>query len=1221
MLFEQGIRTGGSLDGYLASVAGRMRAAVLSKGLGALAGTAFAATVACVFLANRAAFSNASVVGSRTFLLTALGAVAALLLVAPLRRLARGRAALRAADEAERRAPDFAGRLRTWADERERAAARGSAPSPLLGLLARETEASAAAHPPAAIVSPGATVAFACAGCALAGALLWLGTSGPGYWQYGTAKVWTGWFQSQDEPLYELRVEPGDATIRRGGSLEVIATPTGFDPALMQILAKFESSVDWERAPMSPRMDAPGYRFAFSAVREPLRYYVEAGRMRSREFEVDVVALPTVESVRLEYEFPAWSGLDPVVEDPGGDIIAVRGTRVTVRLTTDKPLEDGLLVVGGEALPLRRASAEIEVGEDSSYHVAAIYQGERVRLSEDYFITAVPDQKPEVKILEPGRDWRASSIEEVAVRIEASDDFGLRSVALHYAVNGADRGAVDLSARRGAKQAADGHLFRLEELGGPGSETRLPPGDGSEALPPPAPEAGLLPGDLISYYIVASDAKREVRSDMYFINVQPFERRFSQSQQAGGQGGQGQQQDEISRRQKEIIIATWNLDKEREAEDGRDADKLRESAEMLSELQGTLMQQAQTLVQRTRARQLTNADPKFAEFANLLEQAAEFMEPAAVALHDFRLAEAVGPEQQALQFLLRAENLFTDIQVSMGQGGGGGGGASRDLAEMFELEMDLEKNQYETGGGASGQQLEQEIDEAMKKLEELAKRQERLADRARDGDPPSFSQRWQQEMLRRGAEDLRRELEQLQQRQQAGQQGQQQAGGQAGGSSQGQGGRSGRAQQQLGQAIEQLQRAAEEMERSARGGDPRTASASAQRELEKAVEALARQRRQASQAAIDGLADEAAQLAEEQEAAAAELQRSLRVALEALKAQGGRQTGQLPTGMTREEEIDLADRKREMGERLAAIETGVQQQARALRGSNDEASRALLEALAEMQQAEVAHAMQYASELVRRGMAPYAASNEEAVSRAVRALRDSLREAGELAQAGGQGTGADLPEILAEVERLRRELEGAAAGGRDGERRAEAGQPGGQQPGRGQGQAQGNGQGQAADGNRPGSNGRGLGGDGARRGGWGGGADSLGDGRWRGGFGAPFDDPLALERMEEALRDGALQVPQLTQQLRATEAFDPRDIAELRSFARELGDGRFRGNPELLEAEFRKMLALLEQLEVSLRRQVELDDKEEVRAIVSEPVPEPYREAVAEYYRRLGGAQ
>ena len=1212
MILGQREEPAGTLDQYLGSIAGRMRAAALSRGLGALAATALVVTAVCVYLANRAAFSPFSVLGSRAFLLSALVTVGVYLLAKPLLRLARGRGSRLAADEAERRAPEFSGRLRTWADERDRAASRGRAPTPLLSLLARETEQAALAAPPGMIVSRPVTLAVATVACGLAVALVWLGTAGPGYWQYGTARLWAGWFLDQGEPLYELQVEPGDTTIRRGGRLDVTATPVGFDPGGVTVHAKFESSVDWERAPMGPQLEGPGYRFSFSMVREPLRYFVEAGRMRSREFSVGVVALPEVESIRVAYTYPSWSGLDPRVEDPGGDVLAVPGTRVELTLTTDKPIEDGLLVLGDREIALRDERAGFEVTEDTTYHVAAMYRGERVRLTEDYFVTAVPDKKPEVKILKPGRDWKATSIEEVRVRVEATDDFGLRGVKLFYAVNGADQGSVDLARADERKSATASHMFYLEELGAPGAATLLVARD-AESLPPPAPEAGLLPGDLISYYVTAQDAKREVRSDMYFISVQPFERRFSQSQQAGGQQGQGQQQDEISRRQREIVIATWNLIKEREAEDGRDADKLRESAEMLSQLQGTLMQQAQTLVQRTRARQLTGTDPKFAQFAEYMEQAAEFMAPAATALQEFRLDDAVGPEQQALQFLLRAENLFTDIQVSMGQGGAGGG-ASRDLAEMFELEMDLEKNQYETGAGASGRQVEQEIDEAMRKLEELARRQEQLAERTRDRSRASFEQRWRQEMLRREAEDLKRELEQLQRRQQ-GQQGQQQQASQQGGqssSSEGQQGGQPNSSQQLQQAIRQLDRAANSMRQGGQGGDPRSSAATAQRELERAVEALQQQRQQRSQAALDRMADQAAGLAEEQESTAAEIQASLRVALEALKAQGGRQTGQLPTGMTREEEIELSDRKRAMGEQLAEIERGMQEQVRQLRERNPAASEALLNALVEMQQSEVAGTLQYAAELVRRGMAPYVASNEESASRALRRLRDNLRSAGELAQDEVDRQGRSMAGVLTDLERLRRDLEEAARGpgGTESPERNSDSASGSREPGQSPG-------GQSGQPGQSGQRGATVGQRRGARGGWGG---PNGD-RWRTPLGPVPSDPETLRRMESALDEGAAQVPRLTQRLRSDEGFDPRDVAELRRFAQELGDGRFRGNPELLAQEYRKLLALLEQLEVTLRRQVELDDKEEVRAIVSEPVPELYRDAVAEYYRRLGAAQ
>ena len=124
-------------------------------------------------------------------------------------------------------------------------------------------------------------------------------------------------------------------------------------------------------------------------------------------------------------------------------------------------------------------------------------------------------------------------------------------------------------------------------------------------------------------------------------------------------------------------------------------------------------------------------------------------------------------------------------------------------------------------------------------------------------------------------------------------------------------------------------------------------------------------------------------------------------------------------------------------------------------------------------------------------------------------------------------------------------------------------------------------QARGGDPNRPGQNSGAGRSAGEWRGGWA--SDgSLGDGRWRGNLAPVGADRAVRERMERALESGAAEVPRLTQRIRSTETFDPKDILALRQFARELGDGRFHGNPALLEQEYRKMMALLEQLEVQL---------------------------------------
>ena len=1272
------------LNDYLDRVRRRLTATLATRGVGALALTALLITVCGVYFANKFAFSNTSIVSVRTLLIASIVAVIVFLLVRPL----RGLGTRRAADEIERKSPAFGGRLDTWVDHNARMRDGGAPANPLIDLLAEDTLRIANAVPVDDVVSRARILSFSSAAVIGLMALVWLGTSGPGYWQYGTSRLWTGWFAPQEAPLYELLVEPGDTTVRKGANLAVTVQPVGFDPAAIDIYAKFESSVDWEQAAMRPQLEGSGSEFTFSAVREPLRYYMVSGRVRTREFNVAVVEMPNVENITLDYQFPSWTGLKPITEDPGGDIRGVKGTKVKVTLKTDKPLVDGILIVGENQISIRDNVAEIEVAGDGEYHIAAVYQGENIRLTDDFFITVVPDEKPQLKILKPGRDWKATSIEEVTAEFSANDDFGLRSVKLHYAVNGFDQPAINLGGGSGQKQFSGSHVFSLEDMGDPVVEMVVEAKASDSPLPLPAPPVGLIAGDLVSYYAVASDGKNETRTDIYFIEIQPFDRSFSQSQQAGGQGGgQQQQRDEISRRQKEIIVATWNLIKERDAKDGRKPAELRESASMLAELQATLMTQAATLVERTRARQLTEGDPKFKQFVEYLETAADFMKPAADALAAYKLDDAVRPEQQALQYLLRAEAIFTDIQISMTRngGGGGGGGASRDLAEMFELEMDLEKNQYETGGGSAGEQVEQEIDDAFKKLEELARRQEQLAARAEDRKELSFDERWKQEMLKREAEELKRQLEKLQRRQESQQKGQSSPQSQSSSSSgssspstssgtpQGQQQQQQQqGQKQLDRAIQQLDRATQAMEKSSQNGNQGQQSASrAQQQLQQALDSMSQERQQQSRNALSQMRESAEKLVREQELVGEELQKSLKVALAALKAQGGQQQGRLPSGMDREEEIALANRKSEMGEQLAEIEREMQKQIRRLQAENKEASRHLRSALGELQQSEASTAIQNASDMIRRGMAPYVAQGEEGVARALRQLRDRLKETEELAQGGGNNQQRGLARALNDMESLRRRMEEAAGLGQSGEQQqgqqgggpqpgeqqsqlaqgqqpgqqqGEGKQPGGQQPGQQKGQGQ---QGQESQGESPGqSQSRQSG----QQGGQSGGSSAMGEGKStqgeqstpgrggensnrRGGPGSlgavnygdwnprqqlSTADPATRERMEQALEEGISEVPRLTNRLRRSGQVTPQDLTEIRNFVRGLSPERFKGNPKLLEKEYRKMLALLEQLEVQVRRQVELDDKEEVRAIVSEPVPETYREAVAEYYRRLG---
>src|SRR5690606_29656597 len=110
------------------------------------------------------------------------------------------------------------------------------------------------------------------------------------------------------------------------------------------------------------------------------------------------------------------------------------------------------------------STATLAVNEEGEYFISTLFDETDIRLTDDYFIDVIPDEKPVVKVTKPGRDWRASNIEEVSLRIEASDDFGLQNVELRYSVNGGEFQSIPVTWGEDGTFVADDQVFYLEEI-------------------------------------------------------------------------------------------------------------------------------------------------------------------------------------------------------------------------------------------------------------------------------------------------------------------------------------------------------------------------------------------------------------------------------------------------------------------------------------------------------------------------------------------------------------------------------------------------------------------------------------------------------------------------------------------------------------------------------------------------------------------------------------
>ncbi len=1025
------------LDHYLDSFRARLRKLTLLQGAAATVFTLLVLSGIGAWFSADSGFAANTTNVFRIILVLGLAAVVVRFVIDPLQKLKQG-----VSRDVEQRVPEFNGRVATYAQEKE-------SNNPFVDLLAEDALKISAVHPAEERVAPRE---LQIAGGALAAAailFLYLLIAGPNFLNYGMRNLLAGWAFSDLLPPQTIEVTPGDESVRRGANVRVTAVMSGFDPDEATIHI---TMADGNRQDVAMVRSPLGFEFTFFSMQQNMSYYISTtGGLRSPEYDINVLDVPGIQGLSLTYNYPEWTERDPETFTQG-DVRALVDTRIALTVTTTAPLPAGELVLNSTGQPLAIAgnngSSEFTVTQEGEYYIAAIVGDEHVRISDDYFIRLTEDGKPVIEIVKPGGDYNASNIEEVKLKVDATDDYGIASLALKYSVNGGEFQTVDLT-EPNAREINAEYLMMLENMKAratqavtanvgqfniqlndapvvddePTADPAQVRDEGTQSTADESGEVPLQPGDLITYYAEATDRSSTVRTDMFFINVQPYNRRYSQSQMAGGGGGGGggNRQDEISQRQRQIIVSTWNLIRDRAEDDSNQQVDI--NAKLLSDLQLTLAEQASTLAERTRARQLDSSDPRIAEFVNNMEQAVQRMHPASEELAAVELDEAIQPAQEALQYLLRAESVFNDITITQQQGGGGGGGgrAQQDLAEMFELEMDLELNQYETGNQASQQSQQQEAEDIMKQLDELAKRQQQLANNLRNQQQLTDAQRWQQEMLRREAEQLQEQLQQLQRQQQNGQQqgSQQQASnGQQGQQQQGQQGQQGQAGQQSGQAGQQGQEGGEQQ--SGQAGE-QVAQSELQRRMESAIRAMnqaseglqgnaspeelqraaeeaSRQLQEArDQVAAEQLAglqqtfQNMAQLGEQMTQEQQRIERALQDA--ALRANKERENGTDPnsTGLSMEEQLALADQGRELAAKLQQLQ---QQMSSAQQNFDrqvpDAAANELERAANDIAERQLEAAVSETATYVELGYNLYITSQQSAVTAALRELEQRL---------------------------------------------------------------------------------------------------------------------------------------------------------------------------------------------------------------------------------------
>jgi hypothetical protein len=301
-----------------------------------------------------------------------------------------------------------------------------------------------------------------------------------------------------DHPPYsrlKIEVTPQRGEVLYGGQFEIKASASGRPVDKLWLVAKSGGSATPARTIMFLAPDKSFFQ-TLANLREPTEYFVTDGQARSKRFPIAIRTTPQITMVEVTTEFPSYTGkpgkTGKLAEEPQA---FPADTRIAFRVASNRPLKDGRLtltpVLGGKPVVVALSSEATNHIVTGSFTLTAptlftlsvrdidgldCAEPKRGRFN------VLPDERPRITVLEPGRDAVATPTIKIPVKIQAEDDFGVSRVVWLRGHN------------RSIERAFN---FKLTQRGGPQNVEANGAFDMGKL--------GVRPGDVIEYFFEAAD--------------------------------------------------------------------------------------------------------------------------------------------------------------------------------------------------------------------------------------------------------------------------------------------------------------------------------------------------------------------------------------------------------------------------------------------------------------------------------------------------------------------------------------------------------------------------------------------------------------------------------------------------------------------------------------------------------------------------------------------
>jgi len=529
-------------------------------------------------------------------------------------------------------------------------------------------------------------------------------------------------------PKFIFEINPGDKEITKGDPVEIVVKLAGTKPKSLLLVTRKEEEAEFQKDEL--KADSVGnYFYKISSVKSSFKYFAEADGFSSNSYQITVIDRPIIKTLDLEIVSPSYSKIPKIVQKDNGNIQSLVGSSVLFNLSSTKKIKEAKLEfadstvinlnVDGES-----ASGKFIVRKDNNYTIQIIDESGNQNLAPiTYQIKALHDAFPLIELVSPNQNTSLSNDNRINLIARASDDYGFSKLVLNYRLSASryetpqtEYSAIEIPINNSSLELDINYIWNLTPL-------------------------FLAVDDVVTFYLEIFDndvvsGPKSARTQSLTVRVPSLDEILNEADQLQAQSEADLQQ--TLKEAEELKKTLEEIDNELKKDDPKltwdEKQKIEDALEKFQELQNKVDDINDQLGEMKQNLQENNLLSK-----ETMEKYMELQK-----LMDEMTSDEMKKAMEKLQ------NLLKDMNREMTQ----------DQLQNMKLDEERFKKSIErTLNLLKRVQIEQKMDELLKRTEELAEKQENLSEQTEQSD-----QNNQKEMndLSQKQDELTKQLEKLQ---------------------------------------------------------------------------------------------------------------------------------------------------------------------------------------------------------------------------------------------------------------------------------------------------------------------------------------------------------------------------------------------------------------------------------------------------------------------------